>query len=97
MAAPGFIATMRAAAKALNTVIPQRISQPVLVIWGERDRILPVAGGRSLAAAIPQSQFESLSGVAHCPMIEAPDRFDHLIVGFVNYVLGMAEEPADGA
>lgn len=44
-----------------------------LIVWGERDRTIPIEHGRAAAAAIPNCRFVSLPGVAHFPNLEDPD------------------------
>ncbi|WP_207974407.1 alpha/beta fold hydrolase [Parafrankia sp. BMG5.11] len=45
---------------------------PTLIIWGERDGLIPLASGRWLAQQIPGAKFEVLGGIGHIPMEEAP-------------------------
>ena len=93
MAAPGFISTMKAAAEEVNVARPEEIDQPALVVWGERDRILPCRDGRALADRMPNSRFVALDQVGHCPMIEAPDETAQLLGDFV--VDTLRREPKD--
>lgn len=72
LGSPGFIATLHAAASALEAIAPELIHCPTLVLWGSRDRILPVATGRNLAGRIQNAKFEQLENIGHCPMLEAP-------------------------
>ena len=44
-----------------------------LIIWGERDRTIPIEHGRAAAAAIPNCRFVGLPGVAHFPNLEDPE------------------------
>ncbi len=48
---------------------------PVLIIWGERDPIIPVSHGRDAHRAIPGSRLETFEGVGHLPQLEVPARF----------------------
>lgn len=49
------------------------IDVPVLVTWGEDDRLLHVSGARVLAEADPDDvQVERMPGVGHIPMMERP-------------------------
>jgi len=82
MASPGFIKTMEAAAVAVGEATPERVVCPTLVVWGAKDRILLASAGRALTARIPNASFVVLSGVGHCPMIEAPAEFAALITEF---------------
>lgn len=45
---------------------------PTLLLWGAEDRIIPVEHGRETHEAIPNSRFETLSGVGHFPQLDAP-------------------------
>ena len=46
---------------------------PTLIVWGERDRTIPIDHGREAHAAIPGSRFELLARAAHFPHLEDPD------------------------
>ena len=48
---------------------------PVLIIWGERDPIIPVSHGEEAHRALPHSRLEVFDNVGHIPQIEAPLRF----------------------
>jgi pimeloyl-ACP methyl ester carboxylesterase/quercetin dioxygenase-like cupin family protein len=50
------------------------VTVPVLVIWGEADRMIPVEHGRAYAKAIPDARFLLLPEAGHLPQFEAPDR-----------------------
>jgi pimeloyl-ACP methyl ester carboxylesterase len=84
MAAPGFIAGMEAAGKAVGEATPEAVSAPALVMWGRKDRIVPLSSGRRLADAIPHARLVVLDDVAHCPMIEKPAETAALIAEFAR-------------
>src|SRR3954463_622604 len=46
---------------------------PTLVVWGERDRTIPLEHGRATAHAVPHARFETLPKAAHFPHLEDPD------------------------
>jgi len=46
---------------------------PTLVVWGERDRTIPIEHGRNAHELIPHSQFRTLPRAAHFPNLEDPD------------------------
>src|SRR5215210_3026772 len=56
---------------------------PTLVVWGERDPIIPVAHGREAHAAMPGSRLEVFAGAGHFPHREDPARFVALLERFV--------------
>ena len=45
---------------------------PVLIVWGRRDRIIPVAHAEHAHAAIPDSRLEIFDAAGHMPQLEAP-------------------------
>ena len=46
---------------------------PTLVVWGERDRTIPLDHGRETLEAVPHARFETLPKAAHFPHLEDPD------------------------
>lgn len=50
-----------------------RITCPVLVVHGDRDRSANPAAAREWAARLPQARLLMVPGVAHAPWLEAPD------------------------
>ena len=52
----------------------RRVRQPALVLHGARDRIVPPAAGRWLAAALPDARFSLLRACAHAPFLSQPAR-----------------------
>jgi pimeloyl-ACP methyl ester carboxylesterase len=52
------------------------IAHPVLLIWGDRDRMVAHTGSRHVLEALPdRATYLLLDGVGHCPQVEAPERF----------------------
>jgi pimeloyl-ACP methyl ester carboxylesterase len=47
------------------------VAQPVSVIWGERDRLLPLRHAYRAAAALPDATLDVLPGIGHSPNWEA--------------------------
>jgi len=60
------------------------VTRPVLVLWGDADRIADVEYGRALAAAIPGARFELMAETGHLPQIESPDRLIESIWSFAE-------------
>ena len=57
-----------------------RVSVPVLVLWGESDKIVNVEYGRHFASAMgEQATFETVSDAGHFPLLEQPDATTALI------------------
>ncbi len=57
---------------------------PVLIVWGERDPIIPVAHGRAAHAQMPGSRLEVFPGIGHIPQLEAPGRFAAVLQRFLD-------------
>ena len=57
---------------------------PILLIWGDQDRVIPVAHGYATHAAVPGSRLEVLPGVGHFPNLEAPEAFDEAVRAFAR-------------
>ncbi len=57
---------------------------PVLLVWGERDPLIPVQHGRDAHAAIIGSTLEVFEGVGHLPQLEAPGRFIAALERFLD-------------
>lgn len=55
---------------------------PVLVVWGERDRMVSHSGAERIVAALPNTKVELLPRCGHCPQIEEPDRLAEVLADF---------------
>jgi pimeloyl-ACP methyl ester carboxylesterase len=49
------------------------LAQPTLVLWGEHDRLIPVAVGQRLATVLPNAKLIVYPDAGHIPMEEIPD------------------------
>lgn len=67
-----------------------RISQPVLVLHGEQDPILPLPNGEAIAAAIPGARLIVLKGVGH----EIPPVAIPLMIGAITGFMRRDPSPA---
>jgi pimeloyl-ACP methyl ester carboxylesterase len=56
---------------------------PTLLIWGEQDRIIPVAHGYAAHEAVPGSRLEVLADVGHFPHVEAPAAVVDILDDFI--------------
>jgi pimeloyl-ACP methyl ester carboxylesterase len=56
---------------------------PTLLIWGDQDRIIPVAHGYAAHDALPGSRLEVLSGVGHFPHVESPAAVVEILDDFI--------------
>ena len=57
---------------------------PVLVVWGEADRIADPGYGRAYADAIPGARFELLTETGHLPQLETPEKLLRVVWDFAE-------------
>lgn len=67
----------------LRAQLPQ-LTQPALVLHGDRDQITPVAAGSYLAANLPQARMAVIEGAAHTPFLSSAHRMSTLMAEFCN-------------
>ncbi len=61
----------------------QRIGAPTLLVWGERDTLVPPAVGDLLQGEIPGSRLLVLERAAHVPMFDRPKEFNAALLSFL--------------
>jgi pimeloyl-ACP methyl ester carboxylesterase len=49
-----------------------RITLPVLLLWGEQDRMVPLSNAQDYLRALPDARLVQLPAIGHVPMEEAP-------------------------
>ncbi len=60
-----------------------RITSPALVIWGEKDNMVPRAHGETYARLIPNAKLEVIPGAGHSAHVEKPDETARLVLDFL--------------
>ena len=60
------------------------LRMPVLVMWGERDTIIPLAHGVEMRQLIPGARLHVLRGAFHNPMVDSPDEFNTALLAFLQ-------------
>ena len=70
-----------------------RISAPTVIIWGERDRLLPRGDQETMAAEIAGARLVIYPDVGHLPVVEAPERVADDIAALCE-VVAAREMPA---
>ena len=61
-----------------------KITVPTLIIWGERDILLPISLGEALGAALPHAIFVRLPDCGHRPPLAQPEVFSRLVLEFLE-------------
>ena len=57
---------------------------PFLIVWGERDPIIPVAHAHAAHEIVPNSRLEIFPKAGHFPHLDDPLRFVHVLADFIN-------------
>jgi pimeloyl-ACP methyl ester carboxylesterase len=65
---------------------------PLLIVWGRRDRIIPIAHGRRAHELVPGSRFEVFERAGHFLHLDEPERFVALIEEWIS-----TTEPGEGS
>jgi pimeloyl-ACP methyl ester carboxylesterase len=68
-----------------------RTPRPTLILWGDRDQVLPRHHLEAARHALPHATTHVFRGVGHAPQIESPDQFHDVVVPFLA---GKATTPA---
>lgn len=90
---PGFLKAQLATVRGQVGIRGQRevlserlpgLRTPTLVVWGERDRVLPASQAREAISRIPNGFLEILPDCGHLPQVEQPDRFASALDRFLR-------------
>jgi pimeloyl-ACP methyl ester carboxylesterase len=72
-------------------------SRPSMLVWGERDRIVPAAHVEAARHELPDSRVEMFARSGHFPHLDEPDRFARVLDEFVSAGVGQAvTDPLSG-
>ena len=62
----------------------RRLTCPTLLIWGDEDRVVPVAAGRAIAELVADSRLEVVTGAGHNPQFEQHELVNPILSGFLH-------------
>ena len=57
---------------------------PTLVLWGERDTLVPLSDAWEFRRQIPGARLAILRGAAHNPMVDRPADFNRVLKRFLD-------------
>jgi len=83
-----YVSTVRALARPdayRATPLMARLAEcglPVLLIWGARDRLLPVARARAALESLPGARMAVIEDAGHTPQVERPEEFNRVLEAF---------------
>lgn len=78
-----YIKTVEATTRYDRVADLPNIAVPVLLVYGEDDRLTPPDTGRRMAARIPDARLEVIADAGHLSNIEAPETFNRLVLEFL--------------
>ncbi len=61
-----------------------KINRPVLIIWGEKDRVLPLKHGYLGKEKLPNAKLKIMDGCGHIPFFERSDEFNRTVLEFLS-------------
>lgn len=61
-----------------------KVTVPTLIIWGERDTLVPLADAYAFRQGIRGARLAILRGAAHNPMVDRPSDFNRLLQRFLD-------------
>lgn len=97
---PGVNDALRASVSHLSHAWSDRLGEircPTEVIWGSSDRLIPIRHAAEFGRLIDGAVVSIIDGVGHIPMIEAPDRFNRVLLPFLDAERSGAGSSAAGA
>jgi pimeloyl-ACP methyl ester carboxylesterase len=99
---PGFAPAFTAARRSWSDAWCDRLTEvecPALIVWGERDSLLPVRHGREWARRLRGSELLVIKEAGHLPMLERPAEFNAALLAFLGRMdaTGLALEAAPQA
>ena len=74
----------------------KRLSQPLLLIWGLEDRLVPVLVAEQVGRLRPDLPLELIEGSGHCPHDEHPDAFNALLLQWLAQLPGSGPAASPG-
>ena len=92
---PGYLEATVASMRSVGTILGQRarrivlnqlheLDLPTLVLWGDRDKVVPLRHGRAAASRLTAGRLEVFRQCGHLPHIEAAKPFVRAVDGFMK-------------
>jgi pimeloyl-ACP methyl ester carboxylesterase len=80
----GPLALARGGLYATRAQFAGEIAAPTLIVWGERDRLVPIELAGAWQRAVPAARLVTIPAAGHVPMIETPSAFAELVLQFLH-------------
>lgn len=68
----------------LKSCVERILDLPTLIIWGDRDVMVPLSSGKELSHHLKNSRLVVFSGVGHLPYEENPEEFNRVLLEFLG-------------
>jgi pimeloyl-ACP methyl ester carboxylesterase len=68
----------------VGSILPD-LELPILLIWGKEDRVIPPIIAPIFAEMNHRVKLIEIDGVGHCPHDETPERFDRILLDWLEY------------
>ena len=59
------------------------VKAPALIVWGDKDKVVPVSTSKRYLAALPHAKLEVIEDCGHCVDLEQPERLARLVTPFI--------------
>jgi pimeloyl-ACP methyl ester carboxylesterase len=66
---------------------------PTMIVWGEKDPLIPVAHAHRAHEAMPGSRLEIFPGVGHYPHLDDPEHFAAILLDFIRTTVPRPFDP----
>jgi pimeloyl-ACP methyl ester carboxylesterase len=77
------LASMLSGQDATDNLLPQ-LKMPVLIVWGNMDRMVPLSQGEKIHRLIPQSQLEVIPSCGHLAPVQCADLMGPKVAAFLK-------------
>jgi pimeloyl-ACP methyl ester carboxylesterase len=74
-----------------------RLRQPLLLIWGQDDRLVPLDVGRQCLRLRPDLELAVIEAAGHCPHDEAPTAFHRTLIPWLDSLKDPGSRAGDAA
>ncbi len=80
-----FMSTLLGLKNAENILeVLKTISIPTLIVWGERDPVIPIKFADSFVSSIKDCRFYRMDNCGHTPYVDEPEKFTKLVTDFLR-------------
>lgn len=90
LGADDYLATPELKSTFLNVInenvenVAAQVSQPTLIVWGEKDEETPLSFAQALHQKIPHSNIQIFATAGHFSFLDEPEEFSELLIKFIN-------------